>query len=82
MSAMASQISGVSIIWGGGVNEIFLSNFEAHFLINGRGPDMCCEISLRWLSSEFTDNKSKFGLGNGLVTSDNKPLPETMVTQM
>ena len=47
-------------------------------MIDGLGID--CEIGLRWITLDLTDVNT--GLGNGLVPSGNKPLPEPMLTQI
>ena len=41
-----------------------------------------CEITLIWMSLNFTDKQWNIGSGNGLVPSGNKPLPESMLTQI
>ena len=46
------------------------------------GWHIFCEIALRRMSPDLTDDKSTGnGSGNGLVPSGNKPLPEPMLTQ-
>ena len=48
--------------------------------------DWCisCEIAIRWIQLDLTDDKStvNIGSGNGLVSSGYKPLPEPMLTQI
>ena len=40
-----------------------------------------CEISLWWMPQNTFDNKSTWVSGNGLVPSENNPLPEIMLTR-
>ena len=47
-------------------------------MIDGRG--ISGKIALERMSLDFTDNRSTFGSGIGLVPSLNKPLPEPMLT--
>ena len=44
--------------------------------------DISCEIALRLMLLDLTDDKSilVIGQGNGFVPSDNKSLPESMLT--
>ena len=44
--------------------------------------ETCCEIALRRMSLDLTDDQVNIGSGNGLVPSGNKPLPEPMLTQI
>ena len=46
------------------------------------GWDVFCEIALRRMSLDLTDDKSTYGSGYGLVPSGTKPLPEPMLTQI
>ena len=49
-------------------------------LVNG-GWGISYEIALRWMPQDLTDDVN-IGSGNDLVPSGNKPLPETMLTQI
>ena len=52
------------------------------FGIDGRG--ISCEIALIWMSLDFTDEwwPVNIGSGNVFALSGNKPLPESMLTQI
>ena len=41
-----------------------------------------CEITLKWMVLDLTDNQVNIGSGNGLVPDGTKPLPEPMFTQI
>ena len=42
---------------------------------------ICHEIALRWMPQDTTEKEVKIVSANGLVPSDNKPLPEPMLTK-
>ena len=50
--------------------------FKLIIVIDGWG--ISCEIALRWMSLDITDDKL-IGSGNGLVPSGTQPLPEPML---
>ena len=53
------------------------SNFKSiNFTLISLGAR--CESALRWIPRNLTNEQSNIGLGNGLVTSGSKPLPDTM----
>ena len=51
-------------------------------ILENDGWGISCEIVLRWMLLDLTDNQVNIGSGNGLVLSGNKPLPEPMLTQI
>ena len=56
-----------------------MGTFHTNYVIDGW--DTCCEISLRRMSLDLTDDKSTLVQVISLVPSDNKAFPEPMLTQ-
>ena len=46
------------------------------------GRSMSYEVALKWTSLDLTNDKINIGLGNVLVPSGNKPLPDPMLTKI
>ena len=64
----------------GRCGSIFKSVISEH-LLSIQFTSISYEITLRWMPQNTLDYVN-IGSGNGLVSSDNKPLPEAMLNQI